>query len=312
MTRDTLPGEWDLLRRMLRAAEESAGILAGIADAVVVVGADDKTIRSANPVASRTFGYANEELVGRPFSILLDVSAENQSEAAHHVGIHAGVIGAQEFKRADGTTLVMDMTAVVVTWSGAPAIVLTLRDVTERIQAEERIRFLAFHDVLTGLANRDLFVDRLSSAAALARRQKTTFGVVYLDLDRFKPINDQLGHAVGDAVLKEVAGRLVGCVREVDTVARLGGDEFGILAQGLDSAESVARLCTRLVEAITSPIVVETHECLLGVSIGVSHFPAHGDSFDSLLRSADAAMYRAKNQGGNTWVLASGFEKEQS
>lgn len=308
--RDARTGEWDLLRRMVRAAEESAGILAGITDAVIVVNLSDSVILLANPVASRIFGYSNKELVGQPFSVLLVDSAANDSKTKQQVEIHAGVISAQRFRQADGTILMMDLTAAVVTWSGTSAVVLTLRDVKDRIQAEERIRFLAHHDVLTELANRDLFADRLIQAMTLARRQKTALGLVYLDLDRFKPINDRLGHAVGDAVLKEVSRRLVPCVREADTVARLGGDEFAIVAHGLGSSDGISQLCSRLIETLTSPIIVDTHECSLGVSIGVSLFPSHGDDFDSLLRLADAAMYIAKGRGGNSWLVA-GLENEQ-
>ncbi len=175
----------------------------------------------------------------------------------------------------------------------------TAEDISHRKAAEAQVSFLAYHDALTGLPNRELFKDRLENALAGARRKKERLAVLFLDLDRFKNINDSLGHSCGDEVLKAVAGRLRQCARQQDTVARLGGDEFLIMLANLrerNEAEDVAR---RVVEAMAQTFVVEGRALSTGGCIGISVFPEDGSDSETLIRNADAAMYCAKEEGSN-------------
>jgi len=171
------------------------------------------------------------------------------------------------------------------------------RDVTERRQSEETIRHLAYHDVLTDLPNRALLADRLTVALAQAHRTRLPVAVMFLDIDRFKLINDTLGHVVGDELLKQVGSELSGLVRDGDTVARVGGDEFTLLLTGIDDGDTVSIIARRILETIRQPRTLADQELRVTTSLGVAMFPADGETAEVLLRHADTAMYRAKQQG---------------
>jgi diguanylate cyclase (GGDEF)-like protein/PAS domain S-box-containing protein len=177
------------------------------------------------------------------------------------------------------------------------------RDITERMQAEARIRYMALHDALTGLPNRTLLQDRLSQAISLASRNQVRVAVMMLDLDRFKYVNDSLGHYVGDRLLEAVSVRLQACLRESDIVARLGGDEFVValpLAASDFDTEQVAR---KILAAIAEPFEIEGHELHVKSSIGICHYPADGENAGALLQAADSAMYEAKAKGRGTYCF---------
>ena len=175
------------------------------------------------------------------------------------------------------------------------------RDITDRKLAEKQIQFLAYYDALTGLPNRTLLQDRLAKALAGARRHKHKVALLFLDLDRFKDINDSLGHSVGDLLLQEVAERLKKWGREQDTVARLGGDEFLITVTQVKDLTDVAVAAERLMDAMSAPFVVQEHSLNVDCSIGISIFPEHGADCETLIKNADAAMYGAKDSGRNNF-----------
>jgi diguanylate cyclase (GGDEF)-like protein len=175
--------------------------------------------------------------------------------------------------------------------------VATYEDITERRRAEAQIAYMAHHDSLTDLANRVLFREHVEQALARARRYDEGFAVICLDLDRFKDVNDTLGHPVGDMLLKAVADRLRGCVRESDVVARLGGDEFAVLEIGSGLPSHVGILAGRIVEALGAPFDLDGQEVVVGASLGVAVAPADGADPDQLLKNADMALYRAKADG---------------
>jgi two-component system cell cycle response regulator len=163
---------------------------------------------------------------------------------------------------------------------------------------------LALTDPLTGLANRRLLAERMSTALVHARRNKSTIAVVYLDLDGFKQINNTLGHGAGDALLKMVAGRLVATVREEDTVARLGGDEFIIAMWHLSGTDDAAKVALKVIEAVSQPYGIEDHTVCITTSAGIGIYPIHGEDADTLMRSADLALYDAKRAGKNAYRIS--------
>lgn len=179
--------------------------------------------------------------------------------------------------------------------------VLIFEDISERKAQEDRIRHLAQHDFLTGLPNRALLEDRLKQAVPLAQRNGTRLGVMFLDLDRFKIINDSLGHETGDALLKQVARRLIGSVRAADTVSRQGGDEFVILLQDLDTPDHAAAVARKVLEVLAEPFVLDGLTLSVTPSMGIAVFPDDGADFQTLLKNADAAMYHAKSLGRNNF-----------
>ncbi|WP_448526958.1 bifunctional diguanylate cyclase/phosphodiesterase [Parathermosynechococcus lividus] len=177
----------------------------------------------------------------------------------------------------------------------------TVVDITERKLAESTIHYQAFHDLLTGLPNRALFDDLLPLALAESRRSQQRVGVMFLDLDRFKVINDTLGHAIGDQLLQQVAERLVHCLRETDTIARWGGDEFTILLPMIHHSDDLAIVAERILHALKPEFILDGHHLHITTSIGIAVYPDHGESPDLLLRNADTALYRAKETGRNTY-----------
>lgn len=200
------------------------------------------------------------------------------------VGLQAVQKGAQDFQvkgQGDGAILAR-----------------SIRYAIERKRAEVQLAYIAQHDSLTGLANRVLFRDRLHQALARSKRTHQPIGLMLLDLDRFKAVNDTFGHEAGDYVLKVTAVRLGGCVREVDTVSRLGGDEFTLLLEGFSCDQDLVVIAQRIIDSIAMPFAFQGQEILVGVSIGVTTFPRDDQDMDGLLKHADEAMYRAKKLGG--------------
>ncbi|HEU4684878.1 MAG TPA: GGDEF domain-containing response regulator [Nitrospira sp.] len=184
-----------------------------------------------------------------------------------------------------------------------------VRYAIERKRTEERLTYLAQYDHLTGLVNRSLFRDRLIQAMARSKRLQQPIALMLLDLDRFKAVNDTMGHDMGDELLKAVAERLKSCVREVDTVARMGGDEFTIILEGVSSESGIVIVARRIAESIASNFELKGHCVSVGVSIGITVYPHDDQGVDELLKHADAAMYRAKHEGGSGFRFheASGF-----
>jgi len=172
-------------------------------------------------------------------------------------------------------------------------------------KANQTLEFLALHDGLTGLPNRRLLLDRLSSAIAHARRNKEMMAVLYLDLDLFKEVNDRFGHDVGDELLSEVGRRLQGAVRQADTVARLGGDEFVLVLSELKESEDVRKLVRKVIAAVASPCHISGADVSVTASIGVSIYPIHGESAEVLMKRADVALYQSKQKGKNNYCIVS-------
>ena len=252
-------------------------------------------------------GYDPSELIG---ASVFDVVIEDD----HHIIRRAtGALDSDDAprtysyraRRKDGGCIWFETTsrAILGQDGHVQEIVSVSRDVSERREAEEQIEYQAYHDALTSLPNRLLFRDRLTVALAHAKRQKVPLAVMFLDLDRFKFVNDTLGHSLGDELLRAVAARLKAVLREGDTIARMGGDEFTILLGDLTSTDDAAKIAQKLLETISHPFSVDGHELYVTTSIGIALFPNDGDSAEALLKNADNAMYRAKEAGRNSYQL---------
>jgi diguanylate cyclase (GGDEF)-like protein len=246
------------------------------ADGVLIVDRKGR-ILFANPAAERLFDSKMAGLLGVDFGFPIQIDDT----------IEIDILNRKEQRYAE-------MRVVDTTWNREPVFLVSLRDVTDRVQAEKQMRHLATHDALTNLPNRILFFDRLDQAITRAQRQNSKLAILFLDLDGFKTVNDQFGHATGDTTLQIVARRLESCLRQSDTVARMGGDEFTIILENITSPQDCEQVASKILEAIQEPIKFDTKQVQLSTSIGISIFPEDGEDGDLLTIHADAAMYMAK------------------
>lgn len=256
------------------------------------------TIRILNPAAESLFGYSARELVGQPLSAIVRWR-EERAGGGWPIGHSSEAIG----RRRDGFEFTAEVSLGQTTHGGGKLLVAVIRDITARKANEAEMRRLAYHDPLTGAANRALFDERYAEAIARARRGHGRIAVITLDLDHFKLVNDTFGHAVGDAVLSGVTRRLAAIVRETDLLARLGGDEFAILLTGLRDAGGAVAFTNRIFARLASPILVDGQPHLVRASVGVAVWPSRGADGESMLRWADEALYTAKGEGGHRYVL---------
>ena len=257
-----------------------------------------------NQATACMFGYDSpEEVMEVPVANLYDAASDREGFLTKLKSEKSVTNHEMKFRRKNGESAwaVLNV-SLVDDDSGIASIVEgTLVDITERKVAEERVQSLAYYDALTGLPNRILLHDRLSKALATARRQMHKVALLFFDLDRFKIINDSLGHSVGDLLLEDVAERLKSCAREEDTVARLGGDEFVIVLTHVNDIPGAAVSAERFMDAMTARFVIQGHSLSIGCSLGISIFPEHGADSETLIKHADAAMYSAKDIGRNNF-----------
>jgi diguanylate cyclase (GGDEF)-like protein/PAS domain S-box-containing protein len=284
----------------LRESEEKFRTLADTAPAAIFIYQGDG-FRYANEAAASITGYTREEFLKLSsfWEIVHPDSAEEARLGSSEFEAGGQAPSRHEVKilRKDGEERWLDYSAGLIEFGGRPAIMGTAFDISERKRAEAQITSLAYLDTLTGLPNRLLFADRLALAVAQAHRRGRRLGVLFLDVDRFKVINDSLGHGVGDRLLQALARRLAGTVRDEDTVARLGGDEFILLLPDASEAADVVNVAEKILEAVRKPVRIDDSELFVTASIGISLYPDDGGDPESLVKNADTAMYRAKEQG---------------
>jgi diguanylate cyclase (GGDEF)-like protein/PAS domain S-box-containing protein len=256
-------------------------------------------IIEANEASVKMYGYTREELLNMNITDLR--APESKSLLAEKIrqAEERGILYETMHQRRDGTIFPVEVSLQGTIYGNERVLFAIIRDITERKKAEETINHLAYHDPLTDLPNRILFYDRLTVAIANARRNRKMLAVMFLDLDRFKFINDMMGHAMGDQLLKDVARELRNHVRANDTVARLGGDEFTILLPDISREEDAAVVAQKINEALKRPWELNGYEFQITASIGIVLYPNDGTDADTLTKNADTAMYRAKEQGDN-------------
>jgi len=280
-------------------------------------------ITYVNDKAENLLGYKRNELLGKHFSTLIhphnadevhNFFSEHRSgnRASRNVEMRMLVNKASnQVECLDNHELIIELNAIGMydeDENGERKFIGTLgcaRDITARKHSEAQISYQAYHDLLTRLPNRILFDDRISQVLAHARRNQQKFALLFLDLDRFKLINDTLGHAMGDRVLQQVSERILNCLRAEDTLCRFGGDEFSLLLPNVASKENISAVAEKILKAIRQPFKVNEHELYLSLSIGIAMYPIAGETRETLLQSADIAMYHVKASGKDGYCFYS-------
>jgi len=291
-----------------KRAEEQLRIAATVfdtaAEAIMVTDAENK-IKAVNAAFCRITGYSEAQALGQDPKIL----QSGRHDAAFYRALWHRLLSTGHWegeiwnRRHNGEIYPQWLSIAALRDEQGRLLecVAVFSDITQRKRHEERIHHQANYDTLTELPNRSLFLDRLKHAIAGARREPQMFGLLFIDLDHFKAVNDTLGHHVGDRLLQQTAARLQGCVRATDTVARLGGDEFTVILQPIRQAEDAIRVATQVLDRLTQPFKLDDQTVFVSASIGITIYPTDARTADALLRNADMAMYRAKEEGRNTY-----------
>ncbi len=298
------------LQELQRAEEHFRLLVEGTTDYAIFSLDRDGHVVSWNPGAERILGFRKEEILGRSFATFFTVEDQARGEPMRKLR-QATIDGRSEDDswrvRKDGQRFwCTGVLGALHDASGkVKGFVEIMRDNTERRLAEQNVFFLANHDPLTGLANRSRFLEKLQEALLNADRDNTGCALALLDIDRFKSINDSLGHHAGDQLLKSVSQKLLKCVRETDTVARLGGDEFVVILTRIKSREAVELIAENILRELGKPCLLEGHAINCSASIGIVFYPTDGNEVGDLLQKADLAMYRAKSTGRNRFRMFS-------
>jgi diguanylate cyclase (GGDEF)-like protein/PAS domain S-box-containing protein len=301
---ETVHGVFVEITRDKEAEARETAILVAALDAIVTIDSEGRVVEF-NPAAESMFGYTREESIGREMA---DLIVPPDLRPAHRAGLARAAAGRPQrlgerltltAQRADGSEFPCELTITRLQLPGRATFTGHIRDITDRVEAEEALRDRAYHDALTGLANRARLEERLQGALERARSDGTSVVLLYVDLDRFKLVNDSFGHAVGDEILTLAGRRMERTLRSGDLLARHGGDEFLVLLADVEGeaarvADAVAR---KLVHALAEPFAISGLEFQIEATVGVSVFPDDADSGDALLRHADAAMYAGKGKG---------------
>ncbi|WP_116473832.1 putative bifunctional diguanylate cyclase/phosphodiesterase [Zobellella maritima] len=262
----------------------------------------------ANPAAKRLLGYQDDELLGIHFAEVQGI--EIASLPFEQSDIHLACLARrsmqddqQWFQRRDGERFPVEFTASPINDQGpdCPGMVLVFQDISKRKRTEQQLAYLAQYDPLTGLANRDMFLKLLHQAISRSDRHQHSLALLFLDLDRFKQVNDTQGHEAGDELLKQAAQRLQSRIRDGDTISRLGGDEFTVILEEIGESRGPAIVAQKLIDALSEPFMIKGNEIFIGTSVGIALYPNSADNAQALLKCADMAMYQAKAHGRNNF-----------
>lgn len=290
------------MEEVLRGSEERFRLLVEHSkDAFVLHDLDGKII-DVNQYACDSLGYTREEFLDLSVQdIDQNFIAGKHKEKWNQMILGEPITLEGIHRRKDGTTFPVEIRLGVLESGGRRLMLGLVRDITERVRAQETIKKMAYHDALTGLPNRVLFVDRLNRAMTQAHRNQSKFAVMLLDLDHFKDINDTLGHSVGDQLLHSVGERLIELLRKEDTVSRMGGDEFFLLLPEVNRVEDAATIAQKVLKAFQESFALDVHQVNITTSIGVAIYPDDGEDADALLKHSDIALYQAKQEGRNNY-----------
>lgn len=290
--------------RALRSREQRLeGIIRTVADGIITI--DDKGIvQTFNPAAEKIFKFSADEILGKSIRTLVPAPVSDKLGDGTEIEWQKLLKQEQELKgrRKDGCVFPMEMMVRELVQGDTISFTSIVRDLSARKRAEERIRHMAHHDALTGLPNRFLFGDRLDEAVRRAARHGALMAVVFIDLNKFKPVNDIYGHMVGDRVLVGVTASMRVALRQTDTLARVGGDEFVAILEDVKGREQVEKIIKKLIAAANAPIPVDGTVHRIGVSCGASLF-VRNETEEVLIEHADAAMYNAKKTGKNAFAF---------
>jgi diguanylate cyclase (GGDEF)-like protein/PAS domain S-box-containing protein len=283
-----------------------ANALASIANAILIADREGHIVW-VNEAFSKLSGYSSEELLGQRPSLL----KSGRQDSTFYRELWQTILGGKVWQgelveqRKDGSLFVVEetITPLFDAKGNITHFIAIQHDITLRKRQGDKEHFLAYHDSLTGLPNRAMFLNLLRQAVEHSKAQHTLMALMFIDLDRFKPVNDELGHQIGDLVLVAVSNRLKAAVRKTDVVARIGGDEFAVIENGLADIKPVEALARELILRLGKPYRLDHHEVSIGASIGVAIYPSDGGDASLLLKRADVAMYQAKENGRNHYCF---------
>ena len=307
-------GQFIERKRVEGALQESARLIRGVLDNVadgIITTDEHGLIEFFNRAAQRLFGYALAEVLGQDAKMLMAQPYRDDfvSHLSNYLRPGKGptlISGSRELwgQRKDGSAFPIEFRASEMLLGGERRFVGIMHDISEQRAQKDALEYQTLHDPLTGLPNRTLFNDRLRQAIAIARRERKPLVLLIMDMDRFKDVNDTLGHHIGDLLLQQVALRLAATLRQSDTVARLGGDEFAVLPAGGTDLAGGSQAARKILHALEEPFLVDGRNIDVGASIGIALCPEHGEEADSLMRHADVAMYVAKRTKRGSAVYA--------
>ncbi len=297
----------DIRKREHENQRITASVIEHSSDAVMITDMDNKII-SVNPAFTEITRYSSEEVIGKSPNILNSGVQDKvfYDDMWHRLNSNGTWSGEILNRRKDGEIYPEWLNIITINDSNHEPIYRAgiFSDLSDVTQFKERLQYLAFYDQLTDLPNRSLLEERIQTSISLANRDNDTLAILFIDLDRFKNINDTLGHRVGDDLLKFAGNKLQGAIRESDTLARFGGDEFVIVLHGIHSSTEAEMIADKIMLIFDSdPFIQEEHEIFISCSIGISMFPENGSNCDELIKAADTAMYQSKHTGGHQFSI---------
>ena len=275
-------------------------------DSILLIETVGFKVLEANTAFQQLLGYAPEELSSLDLYDFLDEDRHEVDWTVQQIlDKKRCYLGERKFRCKNSEIVTVDLNANIIHTDDTHIVCIIARDISDRKHYEGELLYMANHDPLTGLPNRTLLLDRLNQAIFKHDRAKKMIAVMFFDLDQFKVINDTYGHAIGDNLLKEVAGRVQGFVRKSDTIARLGGDEFTLVIESISWPRDAIHVAQKILDAMAEPFRLDVGDLFITASIGITCYPLDGTSAEGLLKNADTAMYHAKEQGRNNYQFFS-------